>query len=70
MVTRRKSSEVFEEWKPKPEHSKLPEGMVAEYNFSRVKEENFQGLTGAAKDNSYEAKAIFGLGDTYGDWSN
>ena len=44
--------------------------MVAEYNFSRVKEENYQGLTGAAKDNSYEAKAKFGLGDTYGDWSN
>ena len=44
---------------------------VKEFNFSRIKVENFTKLKADEQDYSFEAKAKFGAGgDTYGDWSN
>ena len=66
-MTRRKSSG---EWKPNPEMN-IPKVEVKEFKFQRIDESKFTNLHGAAKDNSYEAKKLFGqTGDTYGDWSN
>ena len=66
-VSSRKSSL---DWQPNPEHEKKVKG-VKEYKFSRLDSAKYDNLLGAAKDNSYEAKKLFGTtGDTYGDWSN
>ena len=67
IMTRRKSSG---EWQPNPDHQVSMAG-VKDFKFERINADKYTGLTGAAKDNSYEAKALFGTtGDTYGDWSN
>ena len=64
-MTRRKSSV---EWQPPAETIKVE---AKEFKFQRIDESKFTNLEGAAKDNSYESKKLFGqTGDTYGDWSN
>ena len=55
VMTRRKSSS---EWQPNPDHA--IKANAKEFKFQRIDESKFTGLTGAAKDNSYEAKALFG----------
>ena len=66
----RKESEVLD-WQQNPEHAIDKSTVVKDFNFSRIKEENFQGLSGSAADFSFEAKTKFGTtGDTYGEWSN